>query len=286
VIARRALRPVGRLTAAAEHVAKTQDLGAPIEIERHDELGRLADSFNQMLAALGRSREQQHRLVVDASHELRTPLTSLRTNIELLDRATDLPEGERRELLGDAVAELEELSALVAELVDLATDVSQAGDQRVDLRLDEVVDRVVERARRRGAHSITLESEPTVVDANPILAERAVANLVDNARKWADERISVGVRSGTVTVGDDGPGIAEADLERVFDRFYRSPGNQDVPGSGLGLAIVRQIAEAHGGRAWAENDPGGGARVSIELPGEGLDLEGVTAPVPSSRPPE
>ncbi len=268
LIARRALRPVADLTATAEHVAATQELSARIEVERPDELGRLAASFNAMLTALATSREQQHRLVTDASHELRTPLTSLRTNVELLQRAVDLPPDERQQVVDDAVRELEELSAMVAELVELATDAGRAPEEWTEVHLDHLVEEAVARARRRSRLEVTLEAEPTVIRGSAPLIERAVTNLLDNATKWSPEggTIQVTLARGLLTVGDEGPGIPDADLGRVWDRFWRAEGTQNVPGSGLGLAIVREVVEAHGGHVVARNRPNGGAEVGFTLP--------------------
>ena len=269
LVARRALRPVGSLTDAAEHVAATQDLGASIEVERQDELGRLAGAFNEMLAALDHSRTQQQQLVTDASHELRTPLTSLRTNVELLQRADDLPHAERAQIVDDAVDELEQLSALVAELVELATDSRRASEAWEEVRLGAVAERVAERWRRRRSGPVEVTADGSMVSGNPTLLERATANLVENAAKWsADEApILLSVSSARVAVRDRGPGIEPAERERVFDRFYRSPGSQDRPGSGLGLAIVAQIVEAHGGQIFIEDPPRGpGVTVGFTLP--------------------
>jgi two-component system sensor histidine kinase MprB len=269
VVARRALRPVGRLTEAAEHVAATQDLGASIVVERQDELGRLAGAFNEMLAALDHSRQQQQQLVTDAGHELRTPLTSLRTNVELLQRADSLPEDERGRIVDDAVEELEELSTLVAELVDLATDSRRAAEAWEEVRLAAAAERVADRWRRRRAGPIDVSTDGSVVAGNPLLLERALANLVENAAKWSaeDDPIEIVVVDGRVSVRDRGPGIEATERTRVFDRFYRSPGSQDRPGSGLGLAIVAQIVEAHRGHVFIE-DPvdGPGVVVGFDLP--------------------
>ena len=268
LVARSALRPVGKLTAAAETVARTQDLDAPIAVERQDEIGRLARSFNAMLRALRESRTQQQRLVADASHELRTPLTSLRTNIEMLSRNKEMEPDERGRLLADLNLEMEELSDLVAELVELATTSESGDEEESEVRLDEVVATVVERARRRTGQRIDFEAQPGVVRARPSKLERAAANLVDNACKWNTNGspIEVSVRRGRLEVRDHGPGIDDADLPRIFDRFYRSPSARSMPGSGLGLAIVKQVVEAHGGRVYAERATGGGALVGFELP--------------------
>ena len=268
LVARGALRPVERLTDAAEHVARTQELDAAIEVDRGDELGRLATSFNAMLKALGASREQQRRLVADASHELRTPLTSLRTNVEVLARESQLDPAERERLLADLTGELEELSALVAELVELATESQVSAEDPQDVRLDELAMSVVERARRRTGQTIELSVEPSVVSGRPTALERAIRNLVDNACKWnpAGEPIEVVTRGARVEVRDRGPGIDEKDRPHVFDRFYRSDAARAMSGSGLGLAIVRQVIEAHGGAVFVEGAEGGGAVVGFELP--------------------
>ena len=267
-VARRALRPVQALTETAEHVAATQELQARIVVDRPDELGRLAEAFNAMLAALATSREQQQRLVTDASHELRTPLTSLRTNVELLQRAKALPAEEHDQIVDDAVLEVEELSALVTELVDLATDARRATEDWREVPLEDVVERAAERTRRHHRREVVLELEPTTVRGSAALLERAVTNLLDNAAKWSppDGTIDVRLAEGALVVSDEGPGIDDADLARVFDRFYRADAARSRPGSGLGLAIVRQIVEEHGGRVIAGRAPSGGAAVGFRLP--------------------
>jgi two-component system sensor histidine kinase MprB len=265
-VARGALRPLRRLTEATEHVARTRDLSRRIPASRPDELGRVATSFNAMLGALERSLAAQRRLVDDASHELRTPLTSLRTNVQLLARV-DLPADERRAVLADLDAELAELTKLVAELVELARGEERPSD-REPIQFDALVAAVVERARRHASHvRLRTRLEPSLVEAVPEQIERAVANLVDNAVKWSPQggSVRVCVRGGEVSVRDRGPGIAEADLPHVFERFYRAPSARAVPGSGLGLTIVREVAERHGGSVRAENARGGGARFRLKL---------------------
>ena len=267
-LARRALTPVARLTGAAEHVAATTDLDTPIEVGGSDEIGRLGSAFNRMLEALATSRRQQERLIADAGHELRTPLTSLRTNIEVLAaRAAEMDEADRAEILADATYELEQMTALVGELVDLAGD-SSGGRPPAEVRLDELVRETAERSARRTGRAVDVDAAPASVRGNADDLRRAVANLLDNAHKWSppEAPIEVSVSGGRVAVMDRGPGIAEEDRERVFERFYRSDEARTRPGSGLGLAIVRQIVERHGGRVWAAARPGGGAEVGFEIP--------------------
>jgi two-component system sensor histidine kinase MprB len=274
LVARQGLRPVERLTAAAEHVARTEEL-RPIEVDGEDELTRLARSFNAMLAALAQSRERQRRLVADAGHELRTPLTSLRTNLDLLIQSERRAEGEpmladddRRELLDDVRAQVEELSGLVSDLVELARDARADTDEPVELA--DVVDRAVERVRRRAPDvRVDVEAAPWTVRGDAQTLERAVLNLLDNAAKWSPRGGTVTVRlaAGTLSVADEGPGIAADDLPYVFDRFYRSAEARSLPGSGLGLAIVRQAVERHGGTVQAGRSPRGGALLTLVLPG-------------------
>lgn len=268
LVARSVLRPIDQLTSAAEHVATTRELEARIDVEREDEVGRLARSFNGMLAALEQSKDQQHRLVRDASHELRTPLTALRTNIEVLARTTDMPADVRERLMDDVSFELDELGTLVAELVDLATDAEVAEEAAVDIRLDELVGRVVDRMRRRTLRTIAFESVATTVRGRPSMLERAVSNLIDNAHKWSpeDATIEVAVAEGSVEVRDSGPGIKEEDAPYVFDRFYRAADARTLPGSGLGLAIVKQIVEQHQGSVQVGGRDEGGAVVGFEIP--------------------
>ena len=286
LVAGRAIRPVRRLTAAARNVAQTQDLDQPIDIERDDELGELASSFNAMLEALAVSRAQQHRLVTDAGHELRTPLTSIRTNIELLARAEqpaaqpppEQPDGrsgldadERRQMLDDVQFELDQLTELVSELVELATDQRSQGEpERVDLA--ELAASVVDRHRRRTETGFVTAFEPCEAVVNAALVERAIGNLVDNAVKWSPPgqaiEISVAGAKGEarVRVRDRGPGIPAALRETVFERFYRAPEARSQPGSGLGLSIVDYVARSHGGSAAVVDTDGPGTTVELRLP--------------------
>ncbi len=267
-VAQAVLAPVQRLTRTAEEVSETRDLSRRIDASGTDELSRLAATFNTMLGALEDSARAQRQLVSDASHELRTPLTSLRTNIEVLARDQALPPGDREQLLRDVTEQLTEMTALIAELVELARG-DQAPNEPEDVRLDLVTADAIERTRRnRPGVSFTVELEESLIRGVPANVERAVSNLLDNAAKWSPPggEIEVTVRDGELTVRDHGPGIDEADLPFVFDRFYRAPSARGLPGSGLGLAIVRQVAEAQGGTVVADRAEGGGTIVRLCLP--------------------
>jgi two-component system sensor histidine kinase MprB len=268
-VARNGLRPVRRLTAAVEAIAETEDL-RPLPVEGDDEIARLAGAFNAMLTALAASRDRQRQLVADAGHELRTPLTSLRTNLDLLTQAgRDLPDDARVELLADVRAQIEELTTLIGDLVELARD-DPVPAVVATVHLDDIVDRALARVRRR-APTLTFEAdvEPWSVVGDGAALERAVTNLFDNAAKWSppDGVVRVRLADGELTVDDEGPGIAEEDLTHVFERFWRSDESRAMPGSGLGLAIVAQVVGLHSGSVTAGESPAGGARLTIRLPG-------------------
>jgi len=266
LIARQVTRRLVELTAAAQQVASTGRLDVPVPVEGSDEAGRLGAAFNEMLAALARSRDDQQRLVQDAGHELRTPLTSVRTNVAVLRSLDRLTPGARARLLDDLEGETQELSHLVNELVELAVD--QRDEEPISaVVLRDIAERVAERTRRRTGRTVTVDADDAVVAVRPAAVERAVGNLVENAVKFSDEGpIEVVVRRGRVEVLDRGPGIAAEDLPHLFDRFYRAVDARSRPGSGLGLSIVRGVAEAHRGAAFATPREGGGSVVGFSLP--------------------
>ena len=274
LITRRSLQPIGRLTDAAEQIARTKEIATDIEESGADEVGRLAAAFNEMLDALASVREEQRQLVADASHELRTPLTSLRTNVDLLSRAADrgqLDSVDTSGLMADVRQELEALSSLVSEIVDLATDASSTDPAELqDVDLARLAEEVGGRAARRYGTvvDVRLAGGPATVRGVPGLLERAISNLLDNAAKWdrSGRPIELEVTGRRVVVRDHGRGLDGADPERLFDRFYRGPRTQATPGSGLGLAIVKQVVERHGGHVVAHDADGGGAVVGFELP--------------------
>ena len=264
---RATLRPVHRLTETVEDVTATGDLTRRVEADGDDELARLAASFNSMLAALDESVGAQRRLVADASHELRTPITSLRTNIEVLEREGELDAAARERLRRDVDTQLTELSTLVSDIIDLARGEEPAGDI-ASVRLDEIVSDAVEQAEFHFPKvQFDAKTEPSVVRGVGSRIALAVTNLLDNAGKWSPDggRVDVLVRDGEVSVRDHGPGVAALDAPHVFERFWRAPSARDLPGSGLGLAIVQQIAESHGGHAWLESPPDGGASFHVRF---------------------
>ena len=277
-VARTGLRPVQRLTRATERVARTGDL-RPIQVDGDDELARLSHSFNLMLAAVSDAQNRQRQLVADAGHELRTPLTSLRTNLELLLSAEkpdtpQLSEVDRAEIHADLRAQLDELTQLIGDLVELAReDAPSIAHERVDMV--EVVEQALARARRRASDvHFEVDLQPWFLVGEPHTLERAVLNLLDNAVKFSppDGTVRVDLRPAAhgyafLQVADAGPGIKDADLPHVFDRFYRSDEARTLPGSGLGLAIVKSAVERHGGAVFAGRSADGGALIAMRLPG-------------------
>jgi two-component system sensor histidine kinase MprB len=274
LVARTALQPIGRFTRRTEAIASAPErLDQRVEVTGRDELARLARTFNATLDALEHSVEAQRNLVADASHELRTPIATLRANLQLLREESRLSQADRDALREDMIEELDELTGLVGDVVELARGTKQRGEPG-DVRLDQIVAREIEHTRRRAPGlAVNATVEPTLVRGEGDRIARAVANLLDNARKWSPSHgtIDVALEGGVLSVRDHGPGFHEQDLPFLFDRFHRASDARSKPGSGLGLAIVRQAAEAHGGFAEASNAPGGGALVRVGF-GQPLEL--------------
>jgi len=278
LLADRITAPLRRLTAAADDVAESgrpqRGVALVADTGGRDEVGRLNAGFGRMLRALARSQEEQERLVQDAGHELRTPLTSLRTNLDVLARFPDIPPGERGEIVADLQAEVGELAELVDEIVAVAGGGLTSGvgsEHPSEFDLTELARAVAERYARRTGRDITVTGGVVAVVAERTGVQRAVSCLIDNACKFDPAGGPVEVTVGRVgdaadvRVRDHGPGIAEAELGLVFDRFHRADEARTLPGSGLGLAIVAAVAERHGGTATAANAPGGGAIVGFTL---------------------
>jgi signal transduction histidine kinase len=250
LLMRHALRPLGRLAGAAAEIERTGDPRRRLpQPDADDEVGRLARTLNEMLAALERARDAERRFLADASHELRTPLTALVGNISYLAR-----HGANDELIRELEHDSRRLARLADDLLALSREEAAAPPDET-VRLDELA--------REPEGVDVIASEPVTVRGDRAALERALANLVENAHRHGSGRVVVEVsRAGAVarlTVADEGPGVSGDDAERVFERFRR--GRDHGPGSGLGLALVRATAERHGGRAYAD-----GARFTIELP--------------------
>ncbi|MGZ4221991.1 MAG: sensor histidine kinase [Solirubrobacteraceae bacterium] len=266
LVARTALAPIERFTRRTEAIADRRERTEQrIEVVGRDELARLARSFNRTLDELERSVAAQRQLVADASHELRTPIATIRANLQLMRDEDRLSQEDRDALRADVIEELDELTALVGDIVELARGVAPAGEPG-DVSLDAIVAEAVQRIGRRAPKlEVRTRLEPTIVRGDEGRIARAVTNLLDNARKWSapDGLVEVELHDGVLTVRDHGPGFHDEDLPFVFDRFHRAKDARSKPGSGLGLAIVRETAQAHGGFVQAANAPGGGAIVRV-----------------------
>jgi two-component system sensor histidine kinase MprB len=271
LIGRAALAPVKRLTATVEEVTKTRDLSRRVAAQGRDELSRLGTSFDAMLGQLETSLRSQRQLVADASHELRTPLTSLRTNLELLERGQPTDPVERQQLLGDLVTQMERMTTLVGDLIEVARE-EETPMPFEELQLDEVVHEVVDDVSFRYPKvHFNVTSAPSSIKGVKVRVARAITNLLDNAAKYSPPgaTVDITVANGEISVRDHGPGVAAEDATRVFDRFWRSNDARHLPGSGLGLSIVKDVAESHGGSVTLERpiDGGGGARFRLRLKG-------------------
>jgi two-component system OmpR family sensor kinase len=266
-ISRGALRPLTAARRAAETVADSQDPSLRVPEGRADEVGGLARAMNRMLGRLedaqGRLRTtlaEQRRFAADASHEMRTPLTALRGEIETL-RAHDPPPAERAEALADMARSVERMNHLIAGLLGLArVDGGDAEAQAIDLGA--LVREVTEPAERGDIGAgVTVAGDRAALRG-------MLANLVDNGRRHGGGPLVTLRTEGAeavVEVGDEGPGVAPRDRDRVFDRFYRAPGRRATPGAGLGLPIARATAERWGGSLrLVESERG--ARFAVRLP--------------------
>lgn len=285
VVSNSGLRPLAQLHLAVDDIRRTGDL-KPIRVQGTDEIAYLAQSFNEMLLSLEESRKRQADLVADAGHELKTPLTSMRANIELLmmiqKSGGNIPEADRKALEHDVIAQMEEFSTLIGDLVDLARDEkSEVQLEPVDFvaTMETALSRAV---RRRNDVEFKLKSSPWYLQGDNHALERAMLNLMDNAAKWSPEGGVVRIDMTPlfngkmqITVSDSGPGIPEEDRELVFERFFRSVQARSTPGSGLGLAIVQQTIHRHNGTITAEESDDGGAMMRVILPGEAMEIEGL-----------
>ncbi len=274
VLAGWALRPVNRIVRVARDISTT-DLSRRIELTGpDDELRDIADTFDAMLDRLQGGFHDQQRFMADASHELRNPLAIIRTHLEL---AADGDDDERAHSLSVAEAAAERLGALVDDLM-VAARATDPTREAVPVELGELVHAVARDFRPAAADRdidlladvSAVVGEPAVVRGDDLALRRSIANLVANAIRLApaDTRVTIELHRlgdrARIDVVDEGPGIAPADRELVFQRFWR--GADAGRGTGLGLSIVRDVAERHGGNATLTAEDGGGSRFSVWLP--------------------
>jgi two-component system, OmpR family, sensor kinase len=282
LVAGRALRPLDEMASTAEAIGRTQDLSRRLPTTApNDEVGRLQRSFNQMLGQLEDAYTRlrsalnaQRRFVADASHELRTPLTTIRGNVGLLLKRDDITTEDRAAALHDIAGESERMSRMVQDLLTLARADAGYHLEKAPLDLRPIVQDVSRQAQtlQPTRRIELLDGRAATVRANADAIKQLLWILIDNAFKHTrdDGRIQVelqpGPRWASLVVRDDGTGVAAQDLDRIFERFYQSDASRTGEGTGLGLAIARWIAQEHGGRIYAGNNPQGGARFTVELP--------------------
>jgi two-component system OmpR family sensor kinase len=289
LLAGRALRPVLILTEAARTIARSGAFTqrVPADMPR-DELGRLAETFNEMLERLERSHAAQARFVSDASHELRAPITVIQANLELLAHRPDMSAAEREAAIQMAHDETARLARLVADLLVLARADTGVAVRHDPVDLDRVVLEVLDETRLLAPHRridetrllapyqriVIASLDPAVVAGDADRIKQLVLNLVENAIKYtpADGRITVAIRRAglvaEIEVRDTGIGIPVADLPHVFERFYRADParTRDAGGTGLGLSIALWIARQHGGDIVLASEPGRGTAATVRLP--------------------
>jgi heavy metal sensor kinase len=279
LLARAALRPVGRMTEQAEAIGADRLHDRVSVPDAADELTRLARTLNGMLDRIERGVAEQRRFVADASHELRTPLAVMRAELEVALRGDD-PAADASEVLGSAAEEVTRMSKIVDDLLTLAhRDENSLELLLTPVDLGGIAAEVAGQLRplaEAGGLQLVVEAPSVPVMADQARITQVVTNLVDNAVKYTGDGGTVRVRvwqqdgGGGLTVADTGPGIGPEDLPKVFDRFFRldAARTRARGGSGLGLAICKELVEAHGGRIWADSVPGAGSTFTLTLPAQ------------------
>lgn len=277
----RTLQPVNRMTRDSLRIAASGELGRRVEyIAGHDEFGELAKALNRMLASLETAAASQKRFLADASHELRTPLTSIMANLDFLARAADAPQSEQSAALQDSVRETKRMATLIHELLALSRAEATPATRFIPINLVEMMQRIGAHYSQTPQIQVKVQG-PLYIEGDPEKLRQMVVILLDNAFKYAGKSGAVelqlrketngGVSAAAVLeVTDQGPGIPEAEIPRVFERFYRASNVKDAaPGSGLGLSIARTIVRDHGGDIELRNHLPHGLKVTVSLPAVG-----------------
>jgi two-component system sensor histidine kinase MtrB len=267
---RRLLRPISRVATTAGEIA-SGGFDARMAPESDPDLARLAKSFNDMADAVQTRFEREARIASDVSHELRSPITALTAAVEVLDsRRTDLPD-RTQQALDVVVGQVRRFDQMVMDLLELSRiDAGSTELIREEVDVGELVSRI---AQRYGFGETPIEIDPKVpktLRVDKLRFERILANLLENAREHAGgpSRVKVephGRHGIALSVDDVGPGVARGERVRIFERFARGSAARHRVGTGLGLALVAEHAHAHGGEAWVEDRPGGGARFKVSF---------------------
>ena len=269
---RRLLRPLSRVATAAGEIA-SGGLDARLPAESDPDLDRLASSFNEMADAVQTRIEREARFASDVSHELRSPITALTAAVEVLDgRRADLPE-RTQQALDVVISQVRRFDTMVMDLLELSRiDAGSTELHREDVDPRDLIPRI---AQRYGFGEVPFEIDrkvPALVKLDKLRFERILANLLDNAREHGGGPVRVsmemrGRHAFVLGVDDAGPGVARGERSRIFERFARGSAARHRVGTGLGLSLVAEHAQAHGGEAWVEDRPGGGARFLASIQG-------------------
>jgi signal transduction histidine kinase len=274
-IARAALRPINRIARTVRAIGDSRDLSRRLNfVGPYDEVGRLAETFDDMMDRLQRAFEAQTRFIADASHELRTPLTAIRGNADLIAKA---PPEERDQCVRSIRREAERMSRLVSDLLLLAeADAEQQSIHKAEIDLDDVLSEVHRSALVLAAGKVDVRyesAEPIALFADLDRLKQVFLNLIDNAVKFTPPGGVVTIaaardeRGARISVSDTGTGIPLEEQEAIFRRFYRLEESRSQRGSGLGLSISAWIVAAHQGTIDIESEPGRGTTFTVHLPG-------------------
>lgn len=259
LFARRLAGPIAAFAAAAERLGR-DPRAPPLSLSGSTEVAAASTAFNNMQQRLRRYVEDRTAMIGAIAHDLRTPLTRLRFRIE----------GTPDELRGKLAADLDQMEAMISATLAFVRDTSRQAE-RTKLELASLVESVLDEAAETGGDATAEDSEKIVVEGDPIALNRLVTNLVENALKYggaARGRVYREDECAVIEIDDDGPGVPAAELDRVFEPFFRSEPsrNRETGGIGLGLAVVRSLARAHGGDVTLHNRPEGGLRARVTLP--------------------
>ena len=277
-VGRRIMRPLERVSEAAGDIAEG-GLDTRLDDEVDPDLARLVTSFNDMADAVQTRIEREARFASDVSHELRSPITALAAAVEVLDaRRADLNE-RTQQALDVVISQVRRFDQMVIDLLELSRlDVGVTDLHREETDLVPLARRIAQRYDATNVPIVVADGCDGIGAVDKRRFERILANLLDNARIHGDgaNRISIenhvdasGVHGVIVAVEDSGPGVAQSERSRIFERFARgSAGRSRAGGTGLGLALVAEHVRAHGGRTWVEDAPSGGARFVVFFPGE------------------
>ena len=268
---RRLLRPLSQVADAAADIA-SGGLDTRLATESDPDLDRLAGSFNDMADAVQARIEREARFASDVSHELRSPITALTAAVEVLDgRRDDIPE-RTQQALDVVVDQVRRFDSMVIDLLELARIDAGATDLNIEeVSLVDLTQRVASRYGEPDVPIVAVSGMPTQVALDKVRFERILGNLLENARNHGGGTLRIELTAAApgrfrLAVEDGGPGVAQGERDRIFERFARGSAARHRIGTGLGLALVAEHCAAMGGTTWVQDRIGGGARFVVELP--------------------